>query len=84
MTEQEADKIIESLVAGRDECWQDLLKLRDYYNELRNKAVELGLKFEDINPDAITLTSKIGITEMRINHPYIRMPGENIPKMPIE
>lgn len=78
MTEDE----IKRLVAGRDEVWHDLVEFKNHYNDLRNKAVELGLKFEDIDPAAIKLHAKICMTEMRIKHPYIKMPGEDIPEMP--
>lgn len=61
MTENE-----KKLAAGRDECWNDLLALRDHYNDLRNKAVKLGLRFEDIDPSVIELLAKIGMTQMRI------------------
>lgn len=80
LTKDQVDKI----VAGRDECWNDLLLLRDYYNELCNQAVKLGIKFEDLNPKANDLIGKIGITEMRVKHPYMLMPGEMIPVMPKE
>lgn len=74
---------VDKLKAGRDECWSDLLALKNHYNDLCNKAVELGLKFEDIDPDAIKLVSKICMTEMRINYSDISVSTENIvPKLP--
>ncbi len=63
------DDEIKRLIKGRDECWNDLVEFKNHYNDLRNKAIELGLKFEDIDPAAIKLHAKIVRAELMIKHP---------------